>query len=105
MQPGASAGPSAAIERRPGSSRSSLRQDVGGKTCDAFAPLGPVIVRDIAPEDLRVYCRLDGDTRQDDRTSNQICPSPELPPPISLRMTHHSGDGIATGSLPGPGPI
>lgn len=78
---------------------------VDGKTYDTFGPIGPAIVTDLDPADLRIQCRVNGATRQDHRTSDQIWPPAQLLSLISRRMTLHPGDMVATGSPPGPGPI
>lgn len=78
---------------------------VDGKVFDTFAPLGPKIVTDIDPLDLRIQCRVNGETRQDHRTSDQIWNPYELVSRISHAMTLYPGDVIATGSPPNPGPF
>ena len=78
---------------------------VDGKIYDTFGPLGPVIVTDIDPHDLRIQCRINGETRQDHRTSDQIWPPAELIAYASAVLTLHPGDVIATGSPPNPGPM
>lgn len=45
---------------------------VDGKTFDTFAPLGPAIVTDIEPTNLRLRCIVNGEVRQDHNTSDQI---------------------------------
>jgi 2-keto-4-pentenoate hydratase/2-oxohepta-3-ene-1,7-dioic acid hydratase in catechol pathway len=78
---------------------------VDGKIFDTFAPLGPVIVTDIDATDVRIQCRVNGETRQDHRTSDQIWGPAELVALISRTLTLNPGDVIATGSPPGPGPL
>lgn len=78
---------------------------VDGKIYDTFAPLGPVVVTDLDPSDLNVRCRVNGDTRQDHRTSDMIWQPAELVSLISQVLTLHPGDVIATGSPPGVGPL
>ena len=78
---------------------------VDGKINDTFAPLGPVIVTDIDPHDLRIQCRINGEVRQDHRTSDQIWPPAELVSIISRAMTLFPGDVIGSGSPPRVGPI
>src|SRR5581483_4072807 len=43
-----------------------------GKIFDTFCPLGPVIVTDLDPSDLRIQCRVNGQVRQDHRTSDRL---------------------------------
>lgn len=78
---------------------------VDGKIFDTFAPLGPAIVTDIDATDLRIRCRVNGEVRQDHRTSDQIWKPAELVAVISRTLTLNPGDVIATGSPPGPGPL
>lgn len=78
---------------------------VDGKVFDTFAPLGPVIVTDINATDVRIRCRVNGEVRQDHRTSDQIWGPAELVALISRTLTLNPGDVIATGSPPGPGPL
>lgn len=78
---------------------------VDGKTYDSFGPLGPVIVTDLDPSDVRIRCRVNGETRQDHRSSDQIWKPADLVSLISKRMTLYPGDVVATGSPPGVGPL
>lgn len=78
---------------------------VDGKIFDTFAPFGPVIATDIEATDLRIQCRVNGEVRQDHRTSDQIWGPAELVSLISRTLTLNPGDVIATGSPPGPGPL
>jgi 2-keto-4-pentenoate hydratase/2-oxohepta-3-ene-1,7-dioic acid hydratase in catechol pathway len=76
-----------------------------GKIFDTFAPIGPVIVTDLDPSDLRIQCRVNGETRHDHRTSDKLWPYNELISMISHILTLNPGDVIATGSVPGVGPM
>jgi 2-keto-4-pentenoate hydratase/2-oxohepta-3-ene-1,7-dioic acid hydratase in catechol pathway len=76
-----------------------------GKIFDTFAPLGPVIVTDLDPSDLRIQCRINGETRQDHRTSDRIWPYPTLVSMISHIVTLLPGDVISTGAPPGVSPM
>lgn len=71
------------------------------KGFDSFCPLGPAIVSDLDPSDLRVICRVNGKVRQDSRTSLMIFPVPQLIAFISRVMTLQPGDVIATGTPAG----
>ncbi len=75
------------------------------KGFDTFCPIGPVVVPNLDPADLRVACRVNGATRQDGRTSNMIFPVPVLISFISSIMTLEPGDVIATGTPLGVGPL
>lgn len=78
---------------------------VDGKTYDGFGPIGPCIVTDFDPSDVRIRCRVNGETRQDHRSSDQIWNPAALVSLISQRMTLYPGDVIGSGSPPGPGPL
>ena len=78
---------------------------VDGKIYDTFAPIGPVVVTGIDATDLRVQCRVNGETRQDHRTSDQIWSPAQLVSVISQTLTLYPGDVVASGSPPGPGPL
>lgn len=71
------------------------------KGFDSFCPIGPVIVEGLDPSDLRVVCRVNGQIRQDSRTSLMIFPVAELIAFISEVMTLQPGDVIATGTPAG----
>ena len=70
-----------------------------------MAPIGPVVVTGIDATDLRVQCRVNGETRQDHRTSDQIWSPAQLVSVISQTLTLYPGDVVASGSPPGPGPL
>lgn len=76
-----------------------------GKGFDTFCPLGPVIATDLDPSDLRIQTRLNGETRQDDRTSDLLFSVPKLVSYVSEAMTLEPGDCILTGTPSGVGPI
>ncbi|PRR74771.1 fumarylacetoacetate hydrolase family protein [Neomoorella humiferrea] len=75
------------------------------KSFDTFLPLGPHIVRGIDASDLRVQSFLNGELRQDGRTSQLIFPIPFLVSFISRVMTLLPGDVILTGTPEGVGPM
>ena len=76
-----------------------------GKGIDGFGPMGPWIVTadEIDGADLRISCRVNGETRQDSTTKDLIFDVPTLIETISRSMTLHSGDIIATGTPEGVG--
>jgi len=78
---------------------------VDGKIFDTFAPLGPCIDTDVDPRDVQIQCRVNGETRQNHRTSDQIWSPYQLLSLISHVLTLEPGDIIATGSPPGVGPL
>ena len=80
------------------------------KGFDSFCPIGPWIETDLAgvgldPADLEVTCTVDGEPRQQGRTSQLIFPVPTLISYISLVMTLLPGDVVLTGTPSGVGPI
>ncbi|MCL2768286.1 MAG: fumarylacetoacetate hydrolase family protein [Synergistaceae bacterium] len=73
------------------------------KSFNTFNPLGPWIVCGISPMDLRVVSRLNGETRQDSRTSDLIFSIPYLISFLSQVMPLLPGDVIITGTPSGIG--
>ncbi|HEY0144116.1 MAG TPA: fumarylacetoacetate hydrolase family protein [Thermoanaerobaculia bacterium] len=76
-----------------------------GKGFDTFCPLGPSIETDLDVSDLRISARVNGEVRQDGRTSQMIFPPPFLVEFISSIMTLMPGDVILTGTPSGVGPL
>jgi 2-keto-4-pentenoate hydratase/2-oxohepta-3-ene-1,7-dioic acid hydratase in catechol pathway len=76
-----------------------------GKSFDTFCPLGPCIDTDVNPEDLRVIARVNGEVRQDGRTSQMIFPCDVLFEFITGIMTLLPGDVILTGTPAGVGSL
>jgi 2-keto-4-pentenoate hydratase/2-oxohepta-3-ene-1,7-dioic acid hydratase in catechol pathway len=75
------------------------------KSFDTFCPLGPRIVKDINPGELRIMTRVNGQVRQQSTTANMIFNVYELVSFVSVVMTLLPGDVIITGTPPGVGPI
>jgi 2-keto-4-pentenoate hydratase/2-oxohepta-3-ene-1,7-dioic acid hydratase in catechol pathway len=75
------------------------------KGFDTFLPLGPYLVRGINPSDLSVQSYLNGELKQDGRTSQLIFSIPYLVSFISQVMTLSPGDIIMTGTPEGVGPM
>ena len=71
-----------------------------GKTCDGFAPVGPYMVTadQIDPQNLKLECRVNGETRQSWNTNDMIFPCKALISYISKHMTLKPGDIIYTGT-------
>jgi 2-keto-4-pentenoate hydratase/2-oxohepta-3-ene-1,7-dioic acid hydratase in catechol pathway len=80
-------------------------QWIRAKGFDTFAPIGPWIVTDIDSSDLKLEAVLNGEVKQDSRTSDMIFKVPELVSFISKVMTLEAGDVIATGTPSGIGPM
>jgi len=75
------------------------------KSFDTFCPLGPYIVTDIDPSDLKIECRVNGDVRQSSRTSELVFDVPYLVSFLSRGITLLPGDVILTGTPSGVGPL
>jgi 2-keto-4-pentenoate hydratase/2-oxohepta-3-ene-1,7-dioic acid hydratase in catechol pathway len=75
------------------------------KGFDTFAALGPALAAGVDPADLRITTRLNGEVRQDSRTSLLITPVGELLSFISHVMTLEPGDAVYTGTPAGVGPL
>jgi 2-keto-4-pentenoate hydratase/2-oxohepta-3-ene-1,7-dioic acid hydratase in catechol pathway len=80
------------------------------KGFDSFCPLGPWIETDLPglgldPTDLEVTSAVDGERRQQGRTSQLIFGIPTLISYISRVMTLLPGDVVLTGTPSGVGPI
>jgi 2-keto-4-pentenoate hydratase/2-oxohepta-3-ene-1,7-dioic acid hydratase in catechol pathway len=74
-----------------------------GKTPDQFAPVGPYLVTadQIDPDNLKLECRVNGETRQSANTSEMINNTRKLVSYISRVITLKPGDIIFTGTPPG----
>jgi 2-keto-4-pentenoate hydratase/2-oxohepta-3-ene-1,7-dioic acid hydratase in catechol pathway len=80
------------------------------KGFDSFCPLGPWIETDLGglglnPADLAVSSTVDGEPRQQGRTSQLIFDVPTLVSYISQVMTLLPGDVVLTGTPAGVGPM
>ena len=80
-------------------------QHTRAKSYDTFACLGPELVSGVDFSDLRVVCRVNGEVRQDGRTSDMIFPPAVLVAFISQVMTLLPGDVVSTGTPSGVGPL
>ena len=77
-----------------------------GKSCDNFGPLGPwLVTRDEVadPQDLAMYCRVNGEPKQDGSTRTMVYGVAHLVSYLSQFMSLHPGDVISTGTPPGVG--
>lgn len=75
------------------------------KGADTFCPLGPWVETELDPADLRIRCTVNGETRQDGRTSQMVRGVAELVAHVSAAMTLLPGDVILTGTPAGVGPV
>jgi len=80
-------------------------QHTRAKSYDTFACCCPWMVTGVAPYDLQIQCRVNGQTRQDGRTSDMIFPAARLVSFISSIMTLNPGDIISTGTPSGVGAL
>jgi 2,4-didehydro-3-deoxy-L-rhamnonate hydrolase len=77
-----------------------------GKSYDTFGPLGPAVVsldQFADPADLAIRCEVNGERRQDARTSDLIFTIPQLIAYLSSICTLEPGDLIFTGTPSGVG--
>jgi 2-keto-4-pentenoate hydratase/2-oxohepta-3-ene-1,7-dioic acid hydratase in catechol pathway len=74
-----------------------------GKTPDQFAPIGPYLVTadQIDPDNLKLECRVNGETRQSSSTSDFIFNTRKMISYISRVITLKPGDIIFTGTPQG----
>jgi len=76
-----------------------------GKGMDTFGPIGPWVDTDVDASDLRLQLRVNGQVKQDTRTSDLLFDVPHLVSEISKAITLEPGDLIMTGTPSGVGPI
>jgi 2-keto-4-pentenoate hydratase/2-oxohepta-3-ene-1,7-dioic acid hydratase in catechol pathway len=76
-----------------------------GKSFDTFCPMGPWLVSadELDGRDTRVRCWVNGELRQDARTTDLIFDIPTLIETCSRAITLYPGDVIATGTPEGVG--
>ncbi|ADB33879.1 5-carboxymethyl-2-hydroxymuconate Delta-isomerase [Kribbella flavida DSM 17836] len=75
------------------------------KGYDTFCPLGPWISTELDVSDLRVSTELNGELKQDGRTSQFIFDIPEVLAYITSFTTLLPGDVVLTGTPAGVGPM
>jgi 2-keto-4-pentenoate hydratase/2-oxohepta-3-ene-1,7-dioic acid hydratase in catechol pathway len=79
-----------------------------GKGFDTFCPVGPWIVTGLQEEnvaDLGVVCRVNGEVRQEGRTSQMVFSPATLIAYAASVMTLEPGDVFLTGTPAGVGPL
>ena len=76
-----------------------------GKSLDRSCPLGPWIVpaAELDALDTGIRCRVNGETRQDSRTSKMIFDVREIIRQLSIGFTLRPGDVVMTGTPEGVG--
>jgi len=75
------------------------------KGYDSFCPLGPWIETEVDMSDLRLTTTVNGEVRQDGRTSQIVHKVPALIAYVTSCMTLLPGDVILTGTPAGVGPV
>ena len=75
------------------------------KGFDTFCPIGPWIETDLDVSDLALTTRLNGELKQDGRTSQLVFDIPTLVAHITAAFTLLPGDVILTGTPAGVGPM
>ena len=72
-----------------------------GKSLDNFAPVGPCVAVGLDPGDLAISTRVNGEIRQESRTSRMIFDLPYLIEDLSRHFTLLPGDLLFTGTPEG----
>jgi 2-keto-4-pentenoate hydratase/2-oxohepta-3-ene-1,7-dioic acid hydratase in catechol pathway len=74
-----------------------------GKSMPTSSPLGPAVIPadEIDPQALRIWSRVNGETRQDSTTADMIFPVAQLVYDLSQYLTLEPGDVIDTGTPQG----
>lgn len=72
-----------------------------GKSLDNFAPVGPCVAVGLDCRDLAISTRVNGELRQDSRTSRMIFDLPDLIADLSRHFTLLPGDLLFTGTPEG----
>jgi len=80
-------------------------QWIRAKSFDTFAPIGPFIVTDLDPNNLKIQLRKNGQIRQYSSTNNMIFKVEKIVSFISQIMTLNPGDIIVTGTPSGVGEL
>ena len=75
------------------------------KGFDTFCPLGPWIETALDPANLAVTTVLEGETKQDGRTSDMVFSVADIVEHVSSFMTLLPGDVVLTGTPDGVGPM
>jgi 2-keto-4-pentenoate hydratase/2-oxohepta-3-ene-1,7-dioic acid hydratase in catechol pathway len=78
---------------------------LAGKAYDTFAPMGPLVTTGLDPAGLTVTTRLNGEVKQQGRTSDLVYSVPSLIAYLSRFITLLPGDVIMTGTPAGVGTI
>jgi 2-keto-4-pentenoate hydratase/2-oxohepta-3-ene-1,7-dioic acid hydratase in catechol pathway len=68
------------------------------KASDTFAPIGPVVATGLDPDDLLITTRVNGEVRQQERSSDLIYDVAHVVSYVSTYVTLEPGDVIFTGT-------
>lgn len=75
------------------------------KAADRFCPLGPWLETSFDPTDVRVVTRVNGEVKQDGRTSHMIFDVVQILTYVTRFVTLEPGDVVLTGTPEGVGPL
>ena len=72
---------------------------------DTFCPIGPWMTTDLDPTNIQVICRVNGEEKQNQNTSDLLHPVTKIIEYVSAVITLEVGDVIMTGTPGTPGDI
>jgi len=75
------------------------------KSSDTFGPVGPWMTTDLDPTNIQVVCRVNGEEKQNQNTSDLLHPVTRIIEYVSSVITLNAGDVIMTGTPGTPGDI
>ena len=75
------------------------------KSSDTFGPIGPWMTTDLDPTNIQVTCRINGEEKQNQNTSDLLHPVTKIIEYASAVITLNPGDVIMTGTPGTPGDI
>ncbi|MCS5659272.1 MAG: fumarylacetoacetate hydrolase family protein [Dehalococcoidia bacterium] len=75
------------------------------KSSDTFGPIGPWMTTDLDPTNIQVICRVNGEEKQNQNTSDLLHPVTKIIEYVSSVITLQAGDVIMTGTPGTPGDI
>ena len=75
------------------------------KSSDTFGPIGPWMTTDLDPTSIQVICRVNGEEKQNQNTSDLLHPVTRIIEYVSSVITLQVGDVIMTGTPGTPGDI
>jgi 2-keto-4-pentenoate hydratase/2-oxohepta-3-ene-1,7-dioic acid hydratase in catechol pathway len=75
------------------------------KSSDTFAPIGPWMTTGLDPTNTQVICRVNGEEKQNQNTSDLLHPIVKIIEYVSAVITLNVGDVIMTGTPGTPGDI